>query len=156
MSDVVCLDAGVWIKAIAAEDLSDEAAAVLTDAVERAELVSPAFCWTEVGSVLRKKVRARVLTAGEAEDAWADFQAMPVKFIDTPRIRSRAWELAEQLRQATLYDAAYLACTELADGSSRTFWTADDALIRALGDDRPPYVRHLRDLPAPGGSHRGS
>ncbi len=145
MTDVVCLDAGVWVKALAAEDLSTEAAHVLADSIGNGSLVAPAFCWAEVGSVLRKKVRAGDLSPEEATGAWSDFQAMPITFIDTPQLRSRAWDLAERYGQPTLYDSAYLACTEVAGGSSRTFWTADDALLAALEGGRPAYVRHLRE-----------
>jgi len=146
VTDIVCLDAGVWVKALAAEELSAEAAHVLTDSIGNGSLVAPAFCWAEVGSVLRKKVRARDLSAAEAADAWTDFQAMPITFIDIPELRSRAWDLAEQYGQPTLYDTAYLACTEVVEGSSRTFWTADDALLATLGGERPAYVRHLREV----------
>jgi predicted nucleic acid-binding protein len=146
VTDVVCLDAGVWIKALAAEELSAEAAHVLADSIVNGSLVAPAFCWAEVGSVLRKKVRARDLSAEEAAEAWRDFRAMPVTFIDTVQLRSRAWDLAERYGQPTLYDAAYLACTEAVAGSSRTFWTADDALLATLGGERPAYVRHLREV----------
>jgi predicted nucleic acid-binding protein len=146
VTDVVCLDAGVWVKALAAEELSAEAAHVLADSIGNGSLVAPAFCWAEVGSVLRKKVRARDLSAEEAAGAWMDFQAMPVTFIDTPQLRSRAWDLAERYGQPTLYDAAYLACTEVVEGSSRTFWTADDALLALLASGRPAYVRHLREV----------
>lgn len=145
MTEVVCLDAGVWVKALAAEELSAEAAHVLADSIDNGGLVAPAFCWAEVASVLRKKVRNQDLSAEEAAEAWMDFGAMPVTFVDTPELRGRAWELAERYGQPTLYDAAYLACTELVEGSSRTFWTADDALLKALGDRRPRYVRHLRE-----------
>jgi predicted nucleic acid-binding protein len=145
VTDVVCLDAGVWLKALAAEELSAEAAHVLADSIGIGRLVAPAFCWAEVGSVLRTKVRARDLSAEEAAGAWADFRAMPVTFIDTLQLRSRAWELAERYGQPTLYDTAYLACTEVAEGSSRTFWTADDALLATLGSGRPAYGRHLRE-----------
>jgi predicted nucleic acid-binding protein len=145
VTDVVCLDAGVWVKALAAEELSAEAAHVVAESIGNGSLVAPAFCWAEVGSVLRKKVRARDLTAEEAVDAWTDFRAMPVTFIDTVQLRSRAWDLAQRYGQPTLYDAAYLACTEVVEGSSRTFWTADDALLAALGSDRPAYVRHLSE-----------
>lgn len=146
---MVCLDAGVWVKALAAEELSAEAAQVLTDSIGSGSLVAPAFCWAEVGSVLRKKVRAGDLTAEEAAGAWMDFLAMPVAFIDTPELRSSAWELAEQYGQPTLYDAAYLACVEVVEGSSRTFWTADEALLAALGSRRPAYVRHLKEASRP-------
>ena len=144
-TDAVCLDAGVWIKAVTTEELSEEAIGLVAESLRASRLVAPAFCWAEVGSVLRKKVRLHWLTPDEAEEAWADFQAMTVAFLDTAEIRRRAWELATQFRQSTLYDVAYMACTELAEGGSRTFWTANDELIRALDIDRPSYVRHLRE-----------
>lgn len=71
--------------------------------------------------MLRKKVRARQLTAKEAAEAWTDFRAMPVTFVDPPDLRNRAWELAERHGQPTLCDAAYLACTEVVEGSARAF-----------------------------------
>ncbi|MBO0704260.1 MAG: type II toxin-antitoxin system VapC family toxin [Candidatus Dormibacteraeota bacterium] len=145
-ADVVCLDAGVWIKAITSEELTEHAIRLVADSLSGGRLVAPAFCWAEVGSVLRKKVRLQQLTAEGASDAWADFQAMTVAFLDTAQIRTRAWELAARFEQSTLYDTAYLACVELAEGHSRTYWTADDGLLRALGRDRPSYVRHLREL----------
>jgi predicted nucleic acid-binding protein len=145
VTDVVCLDAGVWVKALVAEELSAEAAHVLAGAIVNGSLVAPAFCWAEIGSVLRKKVRARDLTAEDAAGAWTDFLAMPVMFIDTLQLRSRTWDLAERYGQPTLYDAAYLACTEAVAGPSRTFWTADDALLATLGGEGPAYVRHLRE-----------
>jgi predicted nucleic acid-binding protein len=148
VTDVVCLDAGVWIKALTAEELSSEAARVLASSIGNGSLVAPAFCWAEVGSVLRKKVRARLLTAEEAAGAWTDFRAMPVTFVDTSQLRNRAWDLAERYGHPTLYDAAYLACTEVVEGSARTFWTADEALIASLGSRRPAYVRRLAEAPS--------
>jgi predicted nucleic acid-binding protein len=145
VTDVVCLDAGVWVKTLVDEELSEQAANLLAVAIANSRIVAPAFCWAEVGSVLRKKVRAEQITSEEAIAAWDDFHGVDVMFLDTPAIRSRAWELAESLAQHTLYDLAYLACTELALGTSRSFWTADDELLRALGDQRPEYVHHLRD-----------
>jgi predicted nucleic acid-binding protein len=72
---------------------------------------------------------------------------MPITFVDTPRMRSRAWELPERYGQPTLHDTAYLACTEVLEGGSRTFWTADEALLAALGSARAAYVRRLREMP---------
>jgi predicted nucleic acid-binding protein len=108
--------------------------------------VAPSLCWAEVGSVLRKKVRNGSLSPVEAADAWADFRTMPITFIDTAQMRSRAWELADRFGQPTLYDTAYLTCTEVPAGRSRTFWTADAALLSSLGEGRPAYVRDLRQV----------
>jgi hypothetical protein len=54
--------------------------------------------------------------------------------------------VAAEYDLATLYDAAFLACTEVAPGAeeaTREYWTADTALVRQLGARKPAYVRQL-------------
>jgi len=150
VADVVCLDAGVWIKALVAEEGSDRAARLVADVTVGGRVVAPAFCWAEVGSVLRQKVRAGEITVEESVEAWADFLAMPIDFLDESAVRDRAWSLAERFAQPTLYDAAYLAVTELPNGATREFWTADQTLFDALLSGRPAYVHHLSELSAAG------
>lgn len=148
MADVVCLDAGVWIKALVAEEGSDRAGRLVAEVTGVGRVVAPAFCWAEVGSVLRKKVSRGEITVEESVEAWADFQAMPIDFLDESKVRDRAWSLAERFAQPTLYDAAYLAVTELPAGATREFWTADQAFFDALLGGRPEYVHHLSELSA--------
>jgi predicted nucleic acid-binding protein len=140
----VCLDTSVWIKALTGEEpeaLSAAAAALLASAFPDRLVVAPAFLWTEVGSVLRRKLRLGLLTVEEATAAWDAFQALPVAYRDGPAVRARAWELAAEYGLPTLYDAAFLACAE-AEGPV-DFWTADERLVAQLGDRRPAYVRVL-------------
>lgn len=57
---------------------------------------------------------------------------------------SRTWEIAARHDLSTIYDAAYLACTEVAPGQPgiiREFWTTDETLVRSLGATLPEYVR---------------
>lgn len=151
MTDLLCLDANVWIKLLVFEDPPALRAAArrLITRVElgSAVLVAPAFSWAEVGSVLRKKVRTAELTEADGRDSWQDFSTRPIAYVDTPRVRARAWEIAQQYNLPTLYDAAYLACTELAeveDPGEREFWSADERLLVYLGDQMPSYVRQLQ------------
>lgn len=146
MVEIVCLDAGVWVKSLVAEEGSDRAIRLVEEATSGSRIVAPAFCWAEVGSVLRRKARRGEISAEEGTEAWADFQVMRVEYIDLPAVRDRTWSLADRYGQPTLYDTAYLACTESVEGLSRGFWTADDALIAALGDRRPSYVHHLSEM----------
>lgn len=113
---------------------------------ENARLVAPSSTWAEVGSVLRKKVRARLLDVEEADVLWHAFLRLPFEFADTHALRERAWEIAEEYGLPTLYNAVFLACTELAPASESTrreFWTADETLLRLLGTRKPAYVRQL-------------
>jgi predicted nucleic acid-binding protein len=144
---VLCLDTSVLIKYLAPDEQDATASSLILDAIqEGARLVLPAWAWAEVGSVLRKKIRAGVLQPTEARDLWAFFLQLPLEYVDTPALRTGAWQLAERYGLPTLYDAAFLACAEVVPAAveaAREFWTADGVLLRSLGMPRPGYVREL-------------
>ena len=147
--DVFCLDTSVLIKFLVAEEPVEQGEAaerLMLRALVGGRVVAPAFAWAEVGSVLRKKVRQGLLQQQQAEQLWSKFGSLPIEFVDLPAMRDRTWELAEHYGLATLYDAAFLACTELAPAPEpvvREFWTVDGELLRQLGEMRPPYARLL-------------
>jgi predicted nucleic acid-binding protein len=149
--DVVCLDADVWIKFLVRDEEPEELNDRAADVVARAQrsgchVVAPTLAWAEIGTVLRKKVRRMLLSAEDAALVWSRFGALSIDFVNTTELRARSWELADEHDLLTLYDAAYLACTELTGEESvdRVFWTADTTLLRALDARRPAYVRDLR------------
>ena len=147
---VMCLDTGVIIKAFVEEDppeLFVAARRLMIRALSDGMLVAPAFAWAEVGSVFRKQIRLGILTPNQAQAYWDQFHQLPIEYIDTLDVRHRAWELAARYTLPTLYDAAFLACTELAhvpNVTKREFWTADDTLLRSLAPEPPSYVQSLR------------
>lgn len=150
MTDVLCLDANIYVKVVVEEDPPELtiAARRLIGRVEAGTiaLVAPAFAWAEVGSTIRKKVRMGELTDALALQAWDKFRSYPITYLDTSEIRARSWEIAAHYNLPTLYDASFLACTEMApaeEPGGREFWTADDTLLHQFGDRRPPYVRRL-------------
>jgi len=151
VSEVFCLDAGVLVKYLVEEDPPEDTAAagrLMRRTVATGQLVAPAFAWAEVGSVLRKKVRQGSLRQVRSEELWAEFHQLPIEFVELAVIRDRAWEIANQPALPTLYDAAYLACTELSpaeEPATREFWTADEFLIRQLGVNCPSYIRRLSE-----------
>lgn len=148
---ILCFDAGVWVKFLVAEEPAEQtvmARRLIREALTTARIIAPAFAWAEVGSVLRKKEQQGLLLREEADTLWTAFGDLPIEFLDSPALRNRAWQLAAQYGLPTLYDAAFLACTETTPAPAdvvREFWTADEQLLGSLGGDPPPYVRHLRD-----------
>lgn len=135
-----CIDTSVWIPYLLPETLQPQARNLITPLLtSNQRLVAPAFAWTEVGSVLRKKVRLGVITAAEAAGFYDDFCQMPIDYLDSDRIRTKTYEIAEQFSLATLYDAAFLAVAEL---ESAEFWTADRSLLNTL-TPCPVYVKKL-------------
>lgn len=143
MTRVLCLDTSVWIPYLVPETYQLEARVIVEEALSLSiRLVAPAFAWAEVGSVLRKKTRMGVITTEEALGFFEDFCELPIDYIEDEAIRIRSWEIAEQYRLLTLYDAAFLACAEM---TSAEFWTADAALVRQL-TPRPSYLREIGDI----------
>ena len=142
MTRALCLDTSVLIQYLVPEGLQVQAETLVLEAVENTvRIVAPAFAWAEIGSVLRKKIRAGLITSEEAQGCFDDFCQLPIEYIDTDQIRAKAWEIAQQYQLPTLYDAAFLACTE-SMGVGCQFWTADKTLLNQLGQ-KLAYVREL-------------
>jgi predicted nucleic acid-binding protein len=140
VTDALCIDTSVMMKYLCPDEQTPAAIALITNALnQQARFVAPCLAWAEVGSVLGKKVRVNLLTATEAEQLYAAYIKLPIDYIDTETLRLNAWQLAEQYKMPTLYDAVFLACaeTELAN-----FWTADQALLKLLSSPLP-YVYRL-------------
>jgi predicted nucleic acid-binding protein len=143
LTRLLCIDTSVWIPYLVPEVYQLQARTLLTEALSlNLRLVSPAFAWAEVGSVLRKKTRLGVITTEEAQGFFEDFCELPIDYIEEEVIRTRTWEIAEQYGLSTLYDAAFLACAEI---TSAEFWTADAALVRQL-TPRPVYLREIGEM----------
>lgn len=143
----LCLDTSVLIKYLTPDEQEEAATSLVLGALQDgSRLVAPAWAWAEVGSVLRKKVRMGLLELEEAHQLWTAFQNLPIEYAETPELRARTWEIAGRYGLPTLYDAAFLACTETAtapEGAPVEFWTADTVLLRQLGDHKPAYVKSL-------------
>lgn len=142
MTRALCLDTSVLIQYLVPEGLQVQAETLVLEAVENTvRIVAPAFAWAEIGSVLRKKIRAGLITSEEAQGCFDDFCQLPIEYIDTDQIRAKAWEIAQQYQLPTLYDAAFLACTE-SMGVGCQFWTADKTLLNQLGQ-KLAYIKEL-------------
>ena len=140
MPRVLCLDSSVLIPYLTPENNSAQAETLILDAISSSlRMVLPCFAWAEVGSVLRKKVRRGLLTDNESQDCFEDFLLLPLEFVDHSDLKTKAWEIAAQHNLTTLYDAAFLACSEHCDAE---FWTADQVLINSLSPC-PDYIRSL-------------
>lgn len=135
-----CIDTSLWIPYLVPETLEPQARnLILPLLTSNQRFVAPAFAWTEVGSVLRKKVRLGAITIAQAEGFYDDFCQMPVDYLDNNAIRAKTWAIAQLFSLVTLYDAAFLAVAEL---ESAEFWTADESLLNTL-TPCPAYVQKL-------------
>ncbi|HBB32247.1 MAG TPA: PIN domain nuclease, partial [Cyanobacteria bacterium UBA9273] len=68
-----CIDTSVWIPYLLPEALQPQARNLIVPLLtSNVRLIAPAFVWTEVGSVLRKKVRLGAITASQAAGFYDD------------------------------------------------------------------------------------
>lgn len=143
MNDPVCLDTSIWIKYLCPDEEEDKATTLVTGILTAQNLlIAPSFSWAEIGSVLRKKIRSNLLTSEQATSLYRAYNSFDINYLDSPKIRERAWEIASQYKMPTLYDAVFLACAE---SESATYWTADKVLLKQLNSSLS-YVFSLEDI----------
>ncbi|HVV90160.1 MAG TPA: type II toxin-antitoxin system VapC family toxin [Solirubrobacterales bacterium] len=88
---------------------------------------APALVDVEVGSALRRQVRAEEITARKARAALEDLLEMRLQRVPHGALVERAWQLREKV---SFYDALYVA---LAEGLGGSLLTLDRKLARAAG-----------------------
>jgi predicted nucleic acid-binding protein len=142
----VCVDASLVLKLVLREPDSELAEALFARwQADRVRLIAPAFCPVEVDSVIRRKSStgdpARRLSPEQAEPAFQAVQMVPLRVVEEPLQRRRAWELAKLLELPVVYDSHYLALAEL---RGCEFWTADEKLYRTA-KEKLNYVRLLAE-----------
>ncbi len=141
MSEGTIFDASVLIKLYLPEIDSEEAQALVSEALLRGDrLFAPAFLPAEVLSVLRRSVKRGLVRTDQAEIGLNSLFSLPLEYVDGKEVYTRAWRLATDLGLPVLYDAVYLAVAEL---HGAIFWTADEAMLRVTTAARLPYVRPL-------------
>mgnify|MGYP000403924507 CR=1 FL=1 len=142
----VCVDASLVLKLVLREPDSELAEALFARwQADRVRLIAPVFCPVEVDSVIRRKSStgdpARRLSPEQAELAFQAVQMVPLRVVEEPLQRHRAWELAKLLELPVVYDSHYLALAEL---RGCEFWTADEKLYRTA-KEKLNYVRLLAE-----------
>ncbi len=101
-----CVDASIAVKwAVKGEPFRAKARALLRDSgLAGVILIAPPNFNSEIDSAIRKRVFYGKMTPAEAKKAYAILDAAPVQIVDTPRVRERAREIAEQFGQKYVYD----------------------------------------------------
>ncbi|QJD84945.1 type II toxin-antitoxin system VapC family toxin [Cohnella herbarum] len=134
----VILDASIWVKILTEEPGTDSAQELVVRLLrEKKEIVAPAIMKLEVGSVLRKKWRRKLLDFETLQELWNKFNLLPITYVDLAMLNDSAWKIADQNGLVHLYDAIYLA---LCDGIE--FWTADERLVNSVKESGL-YIRLL-------------
>ncbi|MGE5572133.1 MAG: type II toxin-antitoxin system VapC family toxin [Bacteroidota bacterium] len=135
---MVCVDASLVLKWLTYEAGSDEAIAWLGIHADD-ELIAPAHLPIEVASVLSQKARRGEITHEDGMEALRLLDSLDIRFTWDQELTERAFTLAIELDQPTVYDTAYLA---LAAREQCELLTADGRFARAASP-RYQFVRSL-------------
>jgi predicted nucleic acid-binding protein len=118
------VDASVLVEFLAGGEHREAA----EEAIGRERWVwAPALVDAEVGSALRRQVRAKELAPRKAEEALDDLLEMRLQRIPHRHLVDRAWELRDNV---SFYDALYVAVAEVLE---TPLLTLDRKLARAPG-----------------------
>jgi predicted nucleic acid-binding protein len=99
------------------------------DVPAKHKLLAPTLLRSQTLSALHEAVQRGELPADAARDRLARIGRMPIRLLGDAVLRRRAWELADQLRWASTYDAEYVALTQL---QADAFVTLDAKLARSV------------------------
>jgi len=139
---LICVDASVAAKWLFEEEHSAQADLLLRTALEqRQPIIAPPLLLSEVLNIIRQRIRQGGLTLDEGQALLAQFLAIPISRQVPEALYGRALAIADEHNLPAVYDAHYVA---LAETLQATLWTADQRLLRALGNRRP-FVRWLGD-----------
>ena len=139
----VCVDASLILKCLLYEDGTDAALDWLEAHVDD-ELVAPSFLLVEVASVLRRKVSQGEISPEDGHEALLAVEALGVRLVWDYELVRKAFDMAGELGQSTVYDTFYLA---VAQRNECDLWTADERFAEAASR-RYPFVRLLRAGPS--------
>ncbi len=120
---MIVVDASAALELLLLTESGHEIADRIFDPGE--SLHAPELIDLEIAQVLRRYERLGALSATRADEAFADWTALPLERYAHRLLLPRVWELRANL---TAYDAAYVALAELLDA---TLLTCDAALARA-------------------------
>ena len=104
-------------------------------------LIAPALLPFEVTATLRRMVYLKRMSAETGEEAFSEFQNLPIRISHRSGIFQVAWEMAKNFNRPRAYDTAYLAVAQM---HGCDFWTTDKRLYNAV-HDRLGWVKLLSD-----------
>jgi len=93
------------------------------------QLVAPALVRSQALAAMYEAARRGEISAAEGRARVRRINSLKVRFLGDKVLQATAWEIAEQLRWETTYDAEYVALTRL---QADALVTANDDLARAV------------------------
>jgi len=130
---MIVVDASVVVDWVApGADPNSAAMMTLDSLISRGDdLSAPGLLQEEVANALLTGIRRGRWSGAEADGAHRELLRLPIRLVDDPRDRARAWELARRFDNHPIYDLVYVA---VAERTLSLLITADQALRSLLVD----------------------
>ena len=144
----ICLDASVAVKLLTREPDSALASALAGRVVAANDhFIAPSLFRYEVANKVWQKVRRGTIDVATGRTVLRDLDRVQIRYLEASSLATVAWSIAAQLAIPSMYDAHYLAASQL---TGAPLWTADRRLanvaadwsgeLRLLGRDAPDHV----------------
>lgn len=142
---MICADASIVVKWVLDEERSDQARALLREAVTAGRgIIAPPLLPIELTNILRQRTRPTDGMSLDVATRQLDrFLTLPITIHNPDGLHQRALALSHVLNLPAAYDAHYLA---LAEYFGCELWTDDRRLLRAVQNEFP-FVRQLGEYP---------
>jgi predicted nucleic acid-binding protein len=146
MNQAVVVDASVAVKWVLAEELTEQARALLRESARR-PILAPPHLSSEVTNALYQRVRTtdpkKHISELEAQEALSHFLRFRIEFSAPAALYQQALGFAQTHRLSHTYDSLYVILAQLV---GTELWTGDKRLINAVGSVAP-WVRFIGDYP---------
>ena len=140
----LCIDASVGAKWVLSEEYEEQALALYTQHQDAQTIITvPPHFPVEVTNAIRRRIARRLITHAEGLETLRAFSRFTVRLSMPDGLYEDSLDLAETFNRPTVYDMHYVALAKLLGCE---LWTADESLLRVLGNSAP-YVRWIRDYP---------
>lgn len=134
------MDASVAAKWILPEEYREQSLHLYESSHSSGTMIAaPPHFPIEVANILRRRVARGLLSYDDGSELLAQFTQFAVRLVVPPGLYERAFALAEIYHLPAVYDAHYVALSEML---SCDLWTDDRRLLNAL-DKRLPFVKWI-------------
>ena len=145
MNGYVVVDASLAIKWVLNEPYAEEALALASEwAAAEIRPVAPCLLLAEATNVLHRRAVLGHISPSQAKQLLSGLLNMGIEVRESPQIHLRALELAQELQTPAVYDAHYLALSDILECD---LWTADERFFNSV-KERQPRVRWLGQFEA--------
>lgn len=106
------------------------------------DILIPSLGVSEAMAQIRRHVSSGRLTRDDGDAVFTELTTI-VNLVRIETVQLGAWNIAKRFNRPDTYDSEFFA---LAERVGADLWTADDRFVNAMGQQRPEWVKRLREF----------